>query len=108
MVGQSGVSPQRYRTIVADPPWPIRWEGGKGGRRRRAVPLAYDTMSIEDVCALPVAELADLDAHLFLWTTDEFLQEGVAVRVVRAWGFEPLRPTLIWRKPNFGMGHFPR
>lgn len=40
--------------------------------------------------------------------TDEVYREGQAVEVARAWGFEPVGPSLIWSKPNFGMGCFPR
>lgn len=100
---------KRYRTIVADPPWPVQWGAGKGGRRRRETELGYPTMSVEEIAALPVEEMADpAGCHLFLWATDEVYREGQAVHVARAWGFEPCGPSLIWRKPNFGMGCFPR
>jgi N6-adenosine-specific RNA methylase IME4 len=107
----------RYRTIVADPPWPFRWSGGAAtrvnGRGERHVNhkfkkrLPYGTMSIADICALPVADLAEDDAHLYLWIPDELLIEGTAARVIRAWGFDPGR-LLIWRKTGFGLGRFPR
>jgi N6-adenosine-specific RNA methylase IME4 len=108
---------KRYRTIVADPPWPIAWTGGAAtrvnGRGERHVnhkfkaDLPYERMSIEDVCALPVDALAEPDAHLYLWIPDQFLVEGDGARVVRAWGFEPGR-LLIWKKTGFGLGRFPR
>jgi N6-adenosine-specific RNA methylase IME4 len=99
----------RYRTIVADPPWPFQWSGGKGGRRRRETELGYRTMTVDEICALSVADLAEPDgAFLFLWATDEMYREGNAVRVARAWDFEPCGPSLIWAKPNYGMGVFPR
>jgi N6-adenosine-specific RNA methylase IME4 len=104
-----------YRTIVVDPPWPIRWSGGwrKAGastgstlvHAKRA--LAYPTMTIEAIAALPVRELAEADAHLYLWVPDHFLIEGVAAHVCRAWGFEPGR-LLVWHKSNYGLGTFPR
>jgi N6-adenosine-specific RNA methylase IME4 len=107
----------RYRTILADPPWPIAWTGGSAtrvnGRGERHVnhkfksDLPYDRMSIDAICALPVSDLAEADAHLYLWIPDEFLIEGVGARVVRAWGFEPGR-LLIWHKTGFGLGRFPR
>jgi N6-adenosine-specific RNA methylase IME4 len=108
MTGLGVARSATYRTIVADPPWPFRWDGGAGGRRRRATPLPYPTMSLEQIESLPVAEWAHRDGcHLFLWATEEQYREGRAVAVARAWGFEPVS-TLIWRKPNFGVGHFPR
>jgi N6-adenosine-specific RNA methylase IME4 len=99
----------RYRTIVADPPWPFQWSAGKGGRRRRESELGYKTMTVAEIAALDVSAHAHPDgAHLFLWATEEMYREGEAVRVARAWGFEPCAPTIIWAKPNFGLGLFPR
>jgi N6-adenosine-specific RNA methylase IME4 len=105
-----------YGTIVADPPWPIRWTGGNrkagwssGSERvhaKRALP--YETMSIEAIAALPVVNLAADDAHLFMWTLDRFLLDGSAAQVVRAWGFEPLPQMLVWRKANAGLGRHVR
>lgn len=43
-----------------------------------------------------------------MWATDEVYREGQAVAVARAWGFEPVGPSLIWAKDNFGTGLFPR
>jgi N6-adenosine-specific RNA methylase IME4 len=98
-----------YRTIVADPPWPFQWAAGKGGRRRREAELGYKTMTVAEISELPIGDFADPEGcHLFLWATDEMYREGEAVRVARAWGFEPCGPTVIWRKPNFGLGVFPR
>ena len=107
---------QRYATIVADPPWPIEWTGG---RRRagastgstRVYPkrdLPYSTMTVEEIAGLHVAEVAAPDAHLFLWTLDRFVLSGAAAQVARAWGFEPLPQMLVWRKANAGLGRFIR
>lgn len=101
-----GLTPP-YPTIVADPPWPFAWHGQAGGRRARATSLAYTMMTVEQIAALPVVSLAADDAHLYLWSTREMLREGEAVRVARAWGFNPCG-EIIWRKANFGAGVFPR
>jgi hypothetical protein len=45
----------RYRTIVADPPWPFRWSGSAGGAHRNPTPMAYRLMSLDEIKALPVA-----------------------------------------------------
>jgi N6-adenosine-specific RNA methylase IME4 len=89
---------KKYRTIVADPPWPItgfpKW-GWKGGEN----PCPYPVMSIEDIAALPVRDLSDNldgDALLYLWAIDQFLDE--AFDVARAWGFHHAA-TLVWAKP---------
>lgn len=106
MSAWEGLNPP-YSTIVADPPWPFEWNGGAGGRRRRRTRLGYSLMSIEDITALPVGDLAAPNAHLYLWVTRDLFREGIGCRVARAWGFEPVA-EIIWRKPNFGMGFFPR
>lgn len=103
----------RYRTIVADPPWPVKDSGprtlAKGGRwdtsgagtagKRSVVP--YDRMSIEEIKGLPVAELAERDAHLYVWAVNAYLPE--AYDVVRAWGFRPAT-LLTWCKKPMGLG----
>lgn len=112
----------RYRTIAADPPWPIRWTMGTTRRNGRGEEhrvykraLGYKTMSIEAICALPVDAVAHDDAALFLWVPDEFLLDGSALRVARAWGFATGRVLLDrdvglawWAKAGYGLGRFPR
>jgi N6-adenosine-specific RNA methylase IME4 len=104
----------RYRTIVADPPWPITWTMGttriNGRGERHPIlkrELGYPTMPLDTIAALDIEALAAPDAHLYLWTVDRFLIAGDAARIARAWGFEPKR-LLVWRKSGFGLGTFPR
>ena len=97
----------RYRTIVADPPWQFTWQGSSGGRRRNATTLRYDTMTYVDIAEMPMPPI-ERNATLFLWTTQEALHEGEARRVATGWGFPKRVGELIWRKPNFGTGDFPR
>jgi N6-adenosine-specific RNA methylase IME4 len=106
-----------YRTIVADPPWPIRWTGGAAWRtngrgerhlnKRFKKPLDYPTMPVADICKMDVGALAEKDATLWLWITDRFALEGAGAAVARAWGFEPLR-FLVWQKTGMGLGNCPR
>lgn len=107
-----------FRTILVDPPWPMRWSGGgefrtngEGRRYPNAKALArglpYRTMPVADIAALPVTWSAEADAHLFLWAPDQYVIDGSASLICRAWGFEPLR-FIVWAKPGFGMGRFPR
>jgi N6-adenosine-specific RNA methylase IME4 len=104
----------RFKTIVADPPWQVKAGPGPGGYHlnesgrqvwdgvsRPPRVLDYPTMSIEEICALPVAGLAEDDAHLYLWTINRYIEETYAV--ARAWGFEP-STMLVWAKTPFGGG----
>jgi hypothetical protein len=93
----------RYRTIVADPPWPIQdfpeWAGGTG-----SIACPYPTMSVAEIGALPVRAMSDnvdADAHLYLWAIDQLLPE--AFGVARAWGFHHAA-TLVWCKRTMGTG----
>jgi len=97
--GEIGSRPKRYKTILADPPWNI-YQGGIYGASQH-----YHLMSIAEIQALPVADLAEADAHLWLWTTNAALEQ--AYGVVRAWGFEP-RSLLTWFKPHLGLGNYLR
>lgn len=92
-----------YATIVADPPWRIEANLGKGGRRKNKTSVPYSFMSIEEIAALEVEALAADDAVLFLWSTRRVFREGDAVRVARAWGFEPCG-EIIWGLRTPGMG----
>ena len=99
-----GLNPP-YRTIVADPPWRIGETIRAGGRRARVTTVGYSMMTFEDICALPVAALGA--SHLYLWSTAALHRNGSACLVAREWGFKVVG-EVIWAKPNFGMGAFPR
>lgn len=92
-----------YRTIVADPPWQLDTGpdsfGTVGERGHDA--LAYEQMSVERIKALPVSERAADDAHLYLWTTNRYVES--AYEVARAWGFKP-SVLLVWAKTPRGVG----
>lgn len=103
----AGLNPP-YSTLVVDPPWPMRWDGsGSGGRRRNATPLRYSLMTLDDIKALPVSEIAAPDAHLYLWVTPDLNRRGEGVATAEAWGFTVV-DEIIWHKPNLGVGRFPR
>lgn len=95
----------KYRTIVADPPWEISRRMGAGGRRARSTEVPYEFMSLDEIKALRVAEWAEDEAHLWLWSTRKLFREGRAAAVARAWGFEPVG-EVIWGLRNPGMGGF--
>jgi N6-adenosine-specific RNA methylase IME4 len=102
----------KYSTIVADPPWPVKdsgkrtaatkgnWERGAGTTGKPSV-VPYERMSIEEIAQIPVADLAERDAHLYVWAVNAFLTE--AYDVVKAWGFKP-STLLTWSKKPMGLG----
>ena len=99
---------RRYRTIVGDPPWPFHWRGGPGGRRANPTEIGYALQTYEWISQLPIAPMAEDDATLFLWTTQDALHCGSARLTARCWGFGERVGEIIWRKPNFGAGALPR
>ncbi|WP_306359826.1 MT-A70 family methyltransferase [Nocardia sp. CC227C] len=91
--------PQRYRTILADPPWNIDQAGGRGAIRH------YPLMTVDQIAAMPVADLAEDNAHLWLWVTNGSWRAGYDV--MSAWGFT-YRSPLTWIKPRFHLGNYLR
>lgn len=98
-----GLNPP-YRTVVADPPWSLRTPGAGWGTDARR---HYSTMTLDEIKALPVQELADPSGcHLWLWAVASMLEE--AHQVARAWGFTPAT-VLTWCKSGQpGVGHYLR
>jgi N6-adenosine-specific RNA methylase IME4 len=91
----------RYRTIVADPPWPVRQPPKTFRTGTRNSPLPYPTMSVAEITGLPVSHLAASSCHLYLWTVNRFAR--TAYDVVEGWGFTPAM-LLTWCKEPRGIG----
>jgi N6-adenosine-specific RNA methylase IME4 len=83
-----------FRTILADPPWRFQNRTGKMAPEHRRL-SRYDTMTVDEVCALPVEAIAAGKAHLYLWVPNALLADGL--RVLGAWGFE-YKTNLVWFK----------
>jgi N6-adenosine-specific RNA methylase IME4 len=80
----------RFPTIYCDPPWQYEFTASHAAAENH-----YRTMPIDDIVALPVAELASRNAHLHLWATSSFLRE--AFTIMDAWGFT-YKSGLVWIK----------
>jgi N6-adenosine-specific RNA methylase IME4 len=93
---------KQYRTILIDPPWPMKMAGRYKGRHERARDLPYPTMTMDQIASLPVFDLAEQGAHLWLWVTNQFLEESFSL--IRQWGFKYLAPV-TWAKPS-GFGNY--
>ncbi len=90
----------KYNVIYADPPWDVK-AGPDWGSGEESKDLLYPTMTIEEISNIPVNNLADENAHLYLWVINKYIPE--AYEIVRAWGFEP-SCLLTWCKPPHGIG----
>lgn len=97
----------KYRVFYADPPWKYNdaLAISKDGLGESYGPADahYPQMTIADLCALPIRDLAEDDAVLFLWTTSPLLEESF--KVVSAWGFK-YKSSFVWDKVKHNMGHY--
>lgn len=88
---------RKYRCIVIDPPWPVA-KIERDERPNQGVALDYPTMTLDEIAALPVAELAAADGcHIYLWTTQKFLPD--AFSLFNAWGVR-YQCLMTWVKPT--------
>lgn len=85
---------KKYNTIYADPPWQFQNRTGKVAPEHKRL-TRYETMTLADIKALPVSDIADHKAHLYLWIPNALLPEGLAV--MDAWGFE-YKGNVVWEK----------
>lgn len=91
----------KFNIILADPPW--RYEHSVSTSRE--IENQYPTMSLDEICALPVQQISFDDCVLFLWATSPKLTE--AIKVMEAWGFT-YRTNMVWVKDKIGMGYYAR
>jgi N6-adenosine-specific RNA methylase IME4 len=88
------IADQRFKTVLADPPWRFVNRTGKVAPEHRRL-SRYGTMTVEEICALPVAEVVEPTAHLYLWVPNALLPEGL--QVLKAWGFA-YKSNIVWHK----------
>ena len=90
----AAASGQRFRTILADPPWQFQNRTGKMAPEHKRL-NRYGTMTLDDIKSLPVADVAADPAHLYMWVPNALLPEGI--EVLRAWGFQ-YKSNIVWHK----------
>ncbi|MEM6405738.1 MAG: MT-A70 family methyltransferase [Pseudomonadota bacterium] len=88
------VGNHKYATVLADPPWQFKNRTGKMAPEHKRL-SRYPTLNLEDIQALPVAEITEETAHLYLWVPNALLAEGL--QVMQVWGFT-YKTNLIWYK----------
>lgn len=85
---------KRYSTIYADPPWRFQNRTGKVAPENKKL-NRYETMHLDEIMALPVAEISAEKSHLYLWVPNALLPEGL--EVMKAWGYT-YKGNIVWEK----------
>jgi len=85
---------KRFPCVLADPPWQFVNRTGKMAPEHRRL-NRYSTLTLPEICALPVAEFAAPTSHLYLWVPNALLPDGLAV--MKSWGYE-YKTNIIWHK----------
>ena len=97
----------KYRVVYADPPWKYGSDFSSGEekfmKRWTSAETHYPAMSIAELCALPIADLAEDNAVLFLWVTSPLLAE--CWPIIKAWGFT-YKTSFCWDKVKHNFGHY--
>lgn len=83
-----------FATVMADPPWRFTNRTGKVAPEHKRL-ARYPTMSLEEICSLPVADHLKPTAHCYLWVPNALLPDGLAV--LKAWGFD-YKSNIVWHK----------
>lgn len=93
----------KYRVLYADPPWSYNDKADEGSVQAGGAARHYPSMSIAQLCDLPVLPICEDHAVLFLWVTSPLLFESAAV--IKAWGFT-YKASFVWDKVKHNMGHY--
>lgn len=88
------LSGKRFSTVLADPPWQFVNRTGKVAPEHRRL-SRYGTLTLPEICKLPVAGCLAPIAHLYLWVPNALLPEGL--QVMSAWGFT-YKSNIVWHK----------
>ena len=95
---------KKYNIIYSDPAWQYKENWGNGSNEH-----TYSTMKTDDIKNLPVKNITNDKAHLYLWVTNPFIKEGL--EICKEWGFE-YKTLITWIKtykdgnPEMGMGYY--
>ena len=89
---------RKFRCIYADPPWAYDNQATRAATHRH-----YETLTVYELCELPVRDLVEEECHLHLWTTNVFLFD--CPRIFEAWGFD-FKSSFVWVKPQMGIGNY--
>ncbi len=94
MALKEGLQDNQFGTVLADPPWRFTNRTGKVAPEHRRL-CRYETLSVDEIAAMPVADFTTDAAHCYLWVPNALLPWGL--RVLEAWGFD-YKTNLVWHK----------
>lgn len=104
---------KKYSVIYADPPWKVKAGRALNGYKMvegkqifnsiesKSRDTVYRSMTVDEICNVPVSELSADDCHLYMWVTNGYLPN--AFDVIKSWGFK-YSTTLVWAKNPMGGG----
>lgn len=84
----------KFGTILADPPWRFANRTGKMAPEHKRL-MRYETLSMQDIYELPIAQLTLPKSHLYLWVPNALILEGLDT--MKRWGFT-YKTNIIWHK----------
>jgi N6-adenosine-specific RNA methylase IME4 len=85
---------RRFRTVMADPPWQFKNQSGKIAPEYKRL-TRYNTLALDDIKRLPIPDVVEDTAHLYLWIPNALLPDGLDV--IKSWGFT-YKSNIIWHK----------
>ena len=88
----------KFKTVLADPPWRLLTAASQAADKSESQSYPDDYLH-----SLPIQELVEDNAHLHLWTSDDYLER--AFGVIRAWGFE-FECCMVWVNPASGIDNY--
>jgi N6-adenosine-specific RNA methylase IME4 len=97
---------KKYQIIYADPPWqaPVKECIAKKSTITKDSSFHYQSLTTKQICELPIQEITDDNALLFLWVRSPMLEDGLLVG--KRWGFIYRTIAFVWHKQRANPGHY--
>jgi len=93
----AALPPGPFGLIYADPPWRVETYSEKGRNRLPDGDVGhYQTMTLDDMKSMPVADVAAKDCMLVMWVIDTHIPQ--ALELGAAWGFTYKTTAFYWAK----------
>ena len=87
---------KKYNIIYADPPWDYGNTKNHNGQFWGIADRHYPVMKLDEIKSLPILDLCEPNAYLFLWVTSPFLEKGF--EIIKSWGFKYATVGFVWVK----------